>query len=169
MKYKPYPCPCGSKLPYGNCCQPIHINIRTAKLPEQIIRARFAAMAIGNMDFFRQSIILMSRHMLDAEVLLARLKHQIFHSIKITHVERKGVLRRAAVIHSQITKGKRGKLTTHTERTCLKREAFAWRVVNIDLVATDIRPPKGGKNVPCPCGSGRKYKHCCGSTQKIQL
>ncbi|MGH7488223.1 MAG: UPF0149 family protein [bacterium] len=24
--------------------------------------------------------------------------------------------------------------------------------------------PKVGRNAPCPCGSGRKYKHCCGGT-----
>lgn len=23
-------------------------------------------------------------------------------------------------------------------------------------------PPKIGRNVPCPCGSGKKYKYCCG-------
>ena len=22
--------------------------------------------------------------------------------------------------------------------------------------------PKPGRNDPCPCGSGKKYKHCCG-------
>ncbi|HIU26722.1 MAG TPA: SEC-C domain-containing protein, partial [Candidatus Copromorpha excrementigallinarum] len=21
-----------------------------------------------------------------------------------------------------------------------------------------------GRNDPCPCGSGKKYKHCCGRT-----
>ncbi len=25
-------------------------------------------------------------------------------------------------------------------------------------------PPKIGRNAPCPCGSGKKYKHCCGKT-----
>jgi len=24
---------------------------------------------------------------------------------------------------------------------------------------------KVGRNDPCPCGSGRKYKKCCGSAQ----
>jgi preprotein translocase subunit SecA len=24
--------------------------------------------------------------------------------------------------------------------------------------------PKVGRNDPCPCGSGRKYKHCHGAT-----
>lgn len=23
-------------------------------------------------------------------------------------------------------------------------------------------PPKVGRNAPCPCGSGKKYKKCCG-------
>ena len=27
--------------------------------------------------------------------------------------------------------------------------------------ATAITTPKVGRNEPCPCGSGRKYKHCC--------
>ena len=26
-----------------------------------------------------------------------------------------------------------------------------------------VAPPKVGRNEPCPCGSGRKYKKCCGS------
>jgi uncharacterized protein YecA (UPF0149 family) len=26
----------------------------------------------------------------------------------------------------------------------------------------DRSPTKVGRNDPCPCGSGRKYKHCCG-------
>ena len=25
-------------------------------------------------------------------------------------------------------------------------------------------PPKIGRNAPCPCGSGKKYKRCCGKT-----
>ena len=27
---------------------------------------------------------------------------------------------------------------------------------------TIVKPPKIGRNDPCPCGSGKKYKHCCG-------
>ena len=30
------------------------------------------------------------------------------------------------------------------------------------LSGTDIAPPKIGRNEPCPCGSGLKYKKCCG-------
>jgi preprotein translocase subunit SecA len=26
-----------------------------------------------------------------------------------------------------------------------------------------VRPDKIGRNDPCPCGSGKKYKKCCGA------
>ena len=29
------------------------------------------------------------------------------------------------------------------------------------MVETDSTVPKAGRNDPCPCGSGKKYKHCC--------
>ena len=28
---------------------------------------------------------------------------------------------------------------------------------------TVIKPPKVGRNDPCPCGSGKKFKKCCGA------
>ena len=29
------------------------------------------------------------------------------------------------------------------------------------LVAEEIKTKKIGRNSPCPCGSGKKYKNCC--------
>ena len=29
---------------------------------------------------------------------------------------------------------------------------------------TIVKPKKIGRNDPCPCGSGKKYKHCCGKS-----
>ena len=31
---------------------------------------------------------------------------------------------------------------------------------------TVVKGPKVGRNDPCPCGSGRKYKQCCGKNKK---
>jgi len=28
-----------------------------------------------------------------------------------------------------------------------------------------VTEPKVGRNQPCPCGSGKKYKHCCGKIE----
>jgi len=32
-----------------------------------------------------------------------------------------------------------------------------------EAAATAAAPRRVGRNAPCPCGSGRKYKRCCGS------
>jgi uncharacterized protein YecA (UPF0149 family) len=39
-------------------------------------------------------------------------------------------------------------------------EDFAQRIASGEKPY--IAPPKVGRNEPCPCGSGRKFKKCCG-------
>jgi len=41
------------------------------------------------------------------------------------------------------------------------RNADIWRSGKVP--GTSIGPSKSGRNEPCSCGSGKKYKHCCGS------
>lgn len=36
--------------------------------------------------------------------------------------------------------------------------------VKLDLAPVRREMPKVGRNEPCPCGSGKKYKNCCGRT-----
>ena len=38
----------------------------------------------------------------------------------------------------------------------------AWRLDNDPNRPTPVRPGKVGRNDPCPCGSEKKYKKCCG-------
>lgn len=30
-------------------------------------------------------------------------------------------------------------------------------------------PKKIGRNEPCPCGSGKKYKHCCLGSKSVAI
>ncbi|MBI4967919.1 MAG: SEC-C domain-containing protein [Rhodospirillales bacterium] len=54
----------------------------------------------------------------------------------------------------------------HHERSFFRREAGRWVYVDGEM---NPKPPprqtgpKIGRNDPCPCGSGRKYKKCCGA------
>ncbi|MPZ40799.1 MAG: UPF0149 family protein, partial [Rhizobiales bacterium] len=38
---------------------------------------------------------------------------------------------------------------------------------DIDRPLAPRRGRKTGRNEPCPCGSGKKYKRCCGSPEKL--
>jgi SEC-C motif-containing protein len=39
---------------------------------------------------------------------------------------------------------------------------FYTRAVRTGPAPLKSSEPKIGRNDPCPCGSGKKYKHCCG-------
>jgi tetratricopeptide (TPR) repeat protein len=58
------------------------------------------------------------------------------------------------------------------DRDAARRDLAAWQASRGRLTATAeltrrawvVRTgPKVGRNEPCPCGSGRKYKRCCGA------
>jgi SEC-C motif-containing protein len=58
-----------------------------------------------------------------------------------------------------------GKDIDHWEQSFFEKENGEWRFLD----ATGLKPgtyrreePKIGRNDPCSCGSGKKYKKCCG-------
>ena len=44
------PCPCGSGAAYDACCGPLHRGTELAETPEQLMRSRFSAYALGELD-----------------------------------------------------------------------------------------------------------------------
>ena len=50
MKKAPHLCPCGSDLPYANCCQPWHGG-QAAPTPEALMRSRYSAYVLGLLDY----------------------------------------------------------------------------------------------------------------------
>ena len=43
----PRRCPCGSGLPYAECCDRLHDGSTTAATAEQLMRSRYSAFAVG--------------------------------------------------------------------------------------------------------------------------
>ena len=54
-----------------------------------------------------------------------------------------------------------GRLEQMRERSRFLFEEGRWFYIDGQLHA-GAKPDKIGRNDPCPCGSGRKYKRCCG-------
>ena len=52
----------------------------------------------------------------------------------------------------------------HHERASFRREDGHWFYVSgeVNPKGEPRRVVKVGRNEPCPCGSGKKYKACCG-------
>jgi SEC-C motif-containing protein len=59
-----------------------------------------------------------------------------------------------------------GKEHEHVEAGRFVREGGEWRYAGtVEAKGQTFRreAPKVGRNDPCPCGSGKKYKRCCGA------
>lgn len=49
------------------------------------------------------------------------------------------------------------------ERSRFLREQGRWLYLDgSHHPSAPVPPSRVGRNAPCPCGSGRKFKHCCG-------
>jgi SEC-C motif-containing protein len=53
----------------------------------------------------------------------------------------------------------------HIEKSFFEKENGQWKFLDAQGVQTGTyrrSEPKTGRNDPCPCGSGKKHKKCCG-------
>ncbi len=48
-------CPCGSGEPFGRCCLPLHLGERLAETAEALMRSRYSAYAVGDLDYIWQT------------------------------------------------------------------------------------------------------------------
>ena len=45
------PCPCGTSLPYSECCEPFILGIKPAPTAEALIRSRYTAYTRSEVDY----------------------------------------------------------------------------------------------------------------------
>jgi preprotein translocase subunit SecA len=75
------------------------------------------------------------------QVLLDTIRHDVTHTIYHAGITRPETNRRAPSAMAQVAAG---------------------RAVSTQKQRAKVGSKKIGRNDPCPCGSGKKYKHCCG-------
>ena len=54
-----------------------------------------------------------------------------------------------------------GVIADFTDRE-LGKEKIIPSEIGLPEISNQVTKKKIGRNDPCPCGSGKKYKHCCG-------
>jgi len=64
------PCPCHSKKSYGECCEPFHKKSLHAPTAEALMRARYSAYALGEIDYLIITLPLMDRKNFDRKSAL---------------------------------------------------------------------------------------------------
>ena len=158
-------CKCCSGKTYEECCEPLLTGIRKAETAEELLRSRYCAYANTEIDYIYNSIHPSKREDFDKQSISDWSERSDWHELEIVEVENGGPDDEAGTVEFVAHYSEDGEKKTHHELATFEKEDGEWFFVDGQGVMPKqyVRPePKVGRNDPCPCGSGKKYKKCCG-------
>lgn len=160
------PCPCGSKRTYTECCGPVIDGSRAAATAEELMRSRYSAYAMKEIDFLRTSLHPDQQSGFDEKSTREWAERSEWHSLAIIATSDGRAEDADGRVEFMATFTDGGTRREHHERASFRKEDGRWYFVDGEVLPPRqvVRmEPKVGRNDPCPCGSGRKHKKCCGA------
>ena len=158
-------CPCGSGKTLEQCCGPYLAGERWPSTAVDLMRARYAAFASGKVDFILESHDPSSRGEIDRNLIEQWSTRSQWNGFEVLEVVQGGENDEQGSVEFIARYSIDGKDQEHHELATFSKVDGKWFFVD-GLVAgagTFRREaPKVGRNDPCPCGSGKKFKKCCG-------
>jgi len=160
-------CHCGSELPFEECCQPIISGTKPAPTAEALMRARYSAYVVCDIKFLTESLAPDERHDFDPEQAKAWSQNSKWLGLTVHAVKDGGENDQTGQVDFTASYEYQGGRQDHRELADFKRLDGAWHYTEGRMRSHDpiVRGPKTGRNEPCPCGSGKKYKKCCGKAE----
>ena len=158
-------CPCKSGRSFGECCGPVIAGEAKAETAEALMRARYSSYVVGAVDFLKASSVASAQEEFDEAASRAWSQTSEWHGLEIVRTEGGGKDDTMGVVEFRALYSVNGEFCNHHEVSTFVKEEGVWKFSDGELVGeTPIRreEPKLGRNDPCPCGSGKKYKKCCG-------
>jgi SEC-C motif-containing protein len=138
---------------------------KPASTAEQLMRARYAAHVLGEVDFILESIHPDHLEGVDRANTELWAKESKWLGFELLATDRGGPDDDTGTVDFVARYKLRGVAVAHRERANFEKKDGRWFFVDgKDLPAPTARHegPRVGRNDPCPCGSGKKYKKCCG-------
>lgn len=174
-------CPCQTVEPkprsFEECCGPYLARKAKAPTAEALLRSRYTAFVKHDVDYVLETHHPKTKSQVKREEIESWAKESVWIGMKIIKQEggqasdNKGVIHFHAQYEAHAEDGPKTDrlLHDHFEKSFFERDpnaANAWRFVDAEpMEKGTIRrsEPKTGRNDPCTCGSGKKYKKCHGA------
>ena len=168
-------CPCGSDFPYTDCCGPLIRGTVVPDTAEDLMRSRYTAFTQKNWEYLvitshpeeKKEMARLGSDLIDDGVVWKRL--EIMNTRAGGHGDTEGQVDFVAHYTKEDTE------QTLRESSRFYKVNGRWVYCRKDSTLTPVpvshatKPKtvvrgeaKIGRNQPCPCGSGKKYKKCCG-------
>ena len=163
------PCPCGSTLSYTDCCAHLHVGQKFADTAEQLMRARYAAFVLQHVEYIVATTAPFQQPLLNTQAISDWAKQTDWAGLEvINHLAKLGKrhaqvefkayfhLPDSSVLDLAVldSKGVHHELSTFVNIPT--HGTSRWYFLDPTVVMSVTQKQ------PCPCGSGEKYKRCCG-------
>lgn len=169
-------CPCGSALEFNACCEPFIKGEAVPETAEKLMRSRYTAYTLADVSYIKKTLAPESRADFDEKGAMEWAQQAKWKGLKILSTEKGGASDKKGVVEFVATYEQGGETLEHHEVSQFRKgDRGQWLFVDGDAhshkegeghqhhakpqtVKRDA--PKVGRNDPCPCGSGKKYKKC---------
>jgi SEC-C motif domain protein len=157
-------CLCGSDKLFDECCGPFLNGTGNPPTAEALMRARYSAYATANINFIERTFHSKTRAEFDRENARKWAEDSQWHGLEILNVTDGKEEDTEGTVEFIATYSQKDEKVAHHELATFSKEAGIWTFLDSRMINTPFRhdQPKIGRNNPCPCGSGKKYKKCCG-------
>lgn len=143
-------CYCDSQKELHECCEPFLQNRAKPATPTELMRSRYTAYVLGNGEYLVRTTTRENRYEDDAKLIAEFSQSVVWLGLKViySHAD--------IVEFKAYYKDKEGIKLQH-EKSYFVQEEGEWLYESGELYAAKVE-----RNELCPCGSGKKYKKCCG-------
>jgi len=158
-------CPCGTEMTYAECCEPLIKGDRVATTAEELMRARYTAYTKVELDFLHESLHPEHREGVDPEASREWSENAEWHSLEVLSTSAGGPDDDQGQVEFIATYTLENDLQRYHEQAEFDKIKGTWYFrEGVPGVRQPIvrEEPKVGRNDPCSCGSGKKFKKCCG-------
>ena len=127
------------------------------------MRSRYSAYTLGDIDYLARTLAPESFRDFDRASAQAWAAQAEWRGLEIQSTQAGGPADDKGVVVFVATYRQAGETIAHREVSQFRRDDDgAWKFVRGD-VSVSRATPKVGRNDPCSCGSGKKFKKCCGA------
>ncbi|MBF0305127.1 MAG: YchJ family protein [Alphaproteobacteria bacterium] len=157
------PCPCGSGQSFEACCAPLLAGAPAAT-PEALMRSRYSAFVKADIGHLERSLSPAEKADFDPAQAKSWAETAEWLGLEIRATEGGGPEDQTGTVAFTARFRVQGKDQAHHETARFTRHDGRWAYAGGAMGMGTVRHkgPKVGRNDPCPCGSGKKFKVCCG-------
>lgn len=131
------------------------------KTARKLLEARYDAFVKGDIDFILESHHPETKSQVDRDSISSWSKESAWKGLTIESEKIEGD---KTFITFAVRYEKNFETTTHRENAEFRREDGKWFYYDSQFPKVEAKKREGekvGRNDPCPCGSGQKFKKCC--------